>query len=308
VIRDLGADDPVTVGPYRLIGRLGRGGMGRVYLARSPGGRTVAVKVIRPEFAANREFRARFAREVAAVRNVSGVFTAAVIDADPEAKLPWLATAYVPGPSLAEAVETRGPLPVLSVLRLAAGLAEGLQAIHAVGLVHRDLKPSNVLLAPDGPRLIDFGIAAAREASKLTRVGEVIGSPGFFSPEHALGEVVDASSDVFSLGAVLAFAATGEGPFGEGSMPAVVHRVVYSPPALSRLPSDLLPLIIGCLAKKRADRPSTSELLARLSGSVAVAAPPWPPVSAAAGWPAAGGRYTPTAVNLRAVPTPPAGA
>jgi eukaryotic-like serine/threonine-protein kinase len=301
VISDLEAGDPVTVGPYRLIGRLGRGGMGRVYLARSPGGRTVAVKVIRPEFAADREFRARFAREVAAVRHISGLFTAAVIDADPVATMPWLATAYVPGPSLTEAVETQGPLPVLAVLTLAAGLAEGLAAIHAAGLVHRDLKPSNVLLAPDGPRLIDFGIAAAREASKLTRAGEVIGSPGFLSPEHALGEVVDASSDVFSLGAVLAFAATGQGPFGEGSMPAVVHRVVYSPPELSRLPSDLKPLIIPCLAKSRADRPTTSELLARLSGTVAATVPQWPPavapVAPAGRTPATSSRYTPTAVS-----------
>jgi serine/threonine protein kinase len=200
LIKQLRSADPVLVGPYRLLGRLGAGGMGQVYLARSQGGRLVAIKVIRPEIAEDVEFRARFAREVAAARNVSAIFTAAVVDADPEAETPWMATMYVPGPSLAEAVEPQVPLPASSVLALAAGLAEGLQAIHAAGLVHRDLKPSNVLLAEDGPRVIDFGISRARERSTLTHTGMVIGTPGFLSPEQAMGQVVGPASDVFSRG------------------------------------------------------------------------------------------------------------
>jgi serine/threonine protein kinase len=177
VIKDLRSSDPVSVGPYRLVGRLGAGGMGMVYLARSPGGRQVAIKVIKPELAEEREFRVRFAREVAAVRNVSGMFTAAVVDADPDGPEPWLATAYVAGPSLLES----GPLPEESVLALAAGLAEGLDAIHRVGLVHRDLKPSNVLLAGDGPRVIDFGISRAREGSMLTETKTVMGTAGYMT-------------------------------------------------------------------------------------------------------------------------------
>src|SRR5690348_10904722 len=191
VIEELRRGDPLSVGPYRLLGRLGAGGMGQVFLAQSPGGRLVAVKVIRPELADEPGFRARFAREVSAARKVSGLFTALVVDADAEAELPWLATAYVAGPSLAEAVEEHGPLPVASVRALAAGLAEGLAAIHAAGVVHRDLKPANVLLADDGPRVIDFGISRAVETTMLTLSRDsVIGSPGFLSPEQAeAGEI-----------------------------------------------------------------------------------------------------------------------
>src|ERR1019366_4678226 len=211
---DLQPGDPRKVGPYWLVGRLGSGGMGRVFLARSPGGRQVAVKVVRAELAEQADFRIRFAREVAAARTVSGLFTAPVVDADLDGPVPWLATAYVAGPSLADAVTNHGPLPVTSVLALAAGLAEGLGAIHAAGIVHRDLKPSNVLLAEDGPRIIDFGISRAAQASMLTGTGLVVGSPGFMSPEQAEGGDIGLPSDVFSLGAVLTFAATGEGPFG----------------------------------------------------------------------------------------------
>jgi len=236
LIKDLRSSDPASVGPYRLLGRLGAGGMGQVYLGRSPGGRLVAIKVIRPEVAEDGEFRARFAREVAAARNVSAIFTAAVIDADPDAETPWMATVYVPGPSLADAVQSQGPLPVRSVLALTAGLAEGLQAIHAAGLVHRDLKPSNVLLAEDGPRVIDFGISRARERSTLTQTGAVMGTPGFLSPEQAMGQAVGPASDVFSLGAVLAFAAMGAGPFGTGPAPTLMFRVVHEPADLSRVP------------------------------------------------------------------------
>jgi len=264
MIRQTQTGDPESVGPYRILGRLGAGGMGQVYLGRSVGGRLVAVKVIRPELAGEPGFRARFAREVTAARNVSGLFTALVVDADADAPVPWLATAYVPGPSLTEAVETYGPLPVGSVVTLAAGLAEGLAAIHAAGVVHRDLKPSNVLLADDGPRVIDFGISRAMEASVLTQSGTVMGSPGFMSPEQAEGGPIGPPSDVFSLGAVLTFAATGEGPFGEGSAPALVYRVVHQLPDLTRLPGQLRPLVECCLAKEPGRRPATGDVLAQV--------------------------------------------
>ena len=250
MISELRADDPATVGPYRVIGRLGTGGMGRVFLGQSAGGRLVAVKVIRPELAEEPGFRARFAREVSAARKVSGLFTALVVDADADAPLPWLATAYVAGPSLAEAVADHGPLPPGSVLALAAGLAEGLAAIHAAGVVHRDLKPANVLLSDDGPRVIDFGISRAIETTMLTMSGgSVMGSPGFLSPEQAEAGEVGPSSDVFSLGAVLAFAATGEGPFGAGPTPALVYRVVNKEPDLAATPAEIRPIVARCLAK-----------------------------------------------------------
>ena len=267
MVGELQAGDPQWLGPYRVLGRLGAGGMGQVYLGRSTGGRLVAVKVIRPELASEPGFRARFAREVAAARNVGGLFTALVVDADVDGPVPWLATAYVAGPSLAEAVDAQGPLPVDSVLTLAAGLAEGLQAVHAAGVVHRDLKPSNVLLADDGPRVIDFGISRAAEASMLTQSGTVMGSPGFMSPEQADGREVGPASDVFSLGAVLAFAATGEGPFGTGSTPALIYRVVHREPDIAQLPSPLRPLVERCLAKDPGARPATTDLLAELGGS-----------------------------------------
>jgi serine/threonine protein kinase len=242
--------------------------MGQVYLARSPGGRSVAVKVIRPELAAKRGFHDRFAREVAAARNVNGIFTAAVVDADPDADLPWMATAYVEGPSLADAVEERGPLTEQAVLSLAAGLAEGLQAIHEAGLVHRDLKPTNVLLAADGPRIIDFGISWAREESRLTDAGIVVGSPGFLSPEQARGREVGPASDVFCLGAVLTYAATAQEPFGDGSTQALLYRVVNEPPDLSLVPGGLRQLIGACLAKEPGHRPTTAQLLDRLADSL----------------------------------------
>jgi hypothetical protein len=257
------------------VGLLGSGGMGQVFLGRSPGGRLVAVKVVRAELAEQAEFRSRFAREVAAARKVSGLFTAPVVDADVGAPTPWLATAYVAGPSLADTVASHGPLPASSVRALAAGLAEGLGAIHAAGIVHRDLKPANVLLADDGPRIIDFGISRAAEATMLTSTGVVFGSPSFMSPEQARGNRVGPPSDVFSLGAVLAFAATGQGPFGSGSGPTLMYRVVFSPPDISGLPADLRPLVERCLAKDPEQRPTTQQFLAELS--TAFPQPGWRP-------------------------------
>jgi hypothetical protein len=259
---ELRPGDPELIGPYRLRGRLGTGGMGRVYLGLSPGGRAAAIKVIRSELAQDPEFRARFRREVAVARQVSGLYTAPVLDADADGPEPWLATAYVPGPSLADAVSQHGPLPAPSVLMLAAGLAEALSAIHSAGVVHRDLKPANVLLADDGPRVIDFGISRAAEGSSLTHTGLVVGSPGFMSPEQAEGREVGPPSDIFSLGAVLAFAATGRGPFGSGSTPALVYRVVHDVPQLDLVPAEIRPLIERCLAKDPAGRPTAAGLLA----------------------------------------------
>jgi serine/threonine protein kinase len=267
VVGGLQPGDPQLIGPYRLVGQLGSGGMGRVFLGLSAGGRPVAVKVIRPDLAADQEFRVRFGREVAAARRVSGLFTALVVDADVDGPVPWLATAYVAGPSLSEAVTRHGPMPVRSALALAAGLAEGLSAIHAAGVVHCDLKPSNVLLSQDGPRVIDFGISRAAEAASVTAAGLVlvVGSPGFMSPEQAMGEEIGPPSDIFSLGAVLTFAATGGGPFGEGSSPELAYRLVYQPPGLGLLPAELRPLVERCLAKDPGQRPTAEEVLAAAS-------------------------------------------
>src|SRR5690348_15551924 len=239
--------------------------MGHVYLGLSAGGRPVAVKVIRADLAADPEFRVRFAREVAAVRQVSGLFTALVLDADVDSAVPWLATAYVAGPSLSEAVHGDGPMAARPALGLAAGLAESLCAIHAAGVVHCDLKPSNVLLSADGPRVIDFGISRAAGPGMSTvsaaGVGWVTGSPGFMSPEQALGGEIGPPSDIFSLGAVLTFAATGRGPFGRGSRPEVAYRLVYGPPDLSELPAGLRSLVERCLIKDPGRRPTADEVL-----------------------------------------------
>ena len=262
MLRELRPGEPRLIGPYRLVGQLGDGGMGRVYLGRSAGGRPVAVKVIHSHLAADPDFRIRFRREVAAARKVSGLFTAMLVDADVDAPEPWLATAYVPGPSLLEAIHDHGPLPLDSVLALAAGLAESLAAIHAAGVVHRDLKPSNVLLGQDGPCVIDFGISRAAEATSVTRAGFVLGSPGFMSPEQAEGLEVGPPTDIFSLGAVLAFAATGKPPFGTGSTAAMVYRIVYANPHLDDVPDGVRPMIARCLAKDPSQRPSATELLA----------------------------------------------
>jgi serine/threonine protein kinase len=307
-VYELQPADPQRIGPYWIEARLGSGGMGRVYLGRSPGGRHVAIKVIRPELAEDAEFRARFGREVSAARKVSGIFTAPVVDADLDGPIPWLATSYVAGPSLADVVATRGPLPVGLVLALAARPAEGLAAIHSAGVVHRDLKPSNVLLAEDGPRLIDFGISRSMEASPLTGTGTVVGSPGFMSPEQAQGREAGPPSDIFSLGAVLAFAATGEGPFGEGSTISLLYRVVASEPNTSGLPAEIRPLIDRCLAKDPWRRPTAAALLTELS-----TVPPAPQALPGPAGPAPGGAdkglavLTHPATQLAAHPTLPPG-
>lgn len=264
----LQSDDPRELGSYRLLGRLGAGGMGRVYLARSPGGRTVAVKVVRPDLAADTDFRARFRYEVEIAKAVSGRFTAPVVDSDPDAPLPWLATSYVLGPDLTEVVDVHGALPEHTVRALAAGLAAALQDIHAAGLIHRDLKPSNVLLAADGPRVIDFGIARAVDGSRMTQTGVVVGSPGFMSPEQATGKDVGTAGDVFSLGSVLAFAATGRAAFGDGaaSHASLLYQVVHGEADLTGVPSSLLGLIRACLMKDPAQRPKPGEIVAALAG------------------------------------------
>jgi outer membrane protein assembly factor BamB len=246
--------------------------MGQVFLGRSAGGRSVAIKVVNAALAGDADFRGRFAREVATARAVSGAFTAPVIDADTDAPSPWLVTAYLPGYSLQQVVEGGGPLPVWSVSALGAGLAEALTSIHRAGVVHRDLKPSNVLLTPDGPRVIDFGIARAAEGGAVTRTGTPVGSPGYLSPEQATGAESGPAGDVFSLGAVLTFAATGHGPFGYGAMHELVYRVVHQPPWLDGIADpDLGGLITACLNKDPARRPSVDEVLRRLAASAPVA-------------------------------------
>ncbi|WP_406488685.1 protein kinase domain-containing protein [Streptomyces phaeochromogenes] len=260
-------DDPRELGSYRLLRRLGAGGMGRVYLARSPGGRTVAVKVVRQDLAADVDFRRRFQHEVEMARAVSGRYTAPVVDSAPDAALPWLATSYVLGPDLTDLVEAHGALPEHTVRALGAGLAAALQEIHAVGLIHRDLKPSNVLLAADGPRVIDFGIARAVDGNRMTQTGVVVGSPGYLPPEQALGQDVGTAGDVFSLGAVLAFAATGRNAFGEGaaSHAAMLYQVVHGEPDVTGIPQSLLGLIRACLQKDPTQRPAPAEIVAALA-------------------------------------------
>ncbi|MGV9817411.1 protein kinase domain-containing protein [Nocardia xishanensis] len=260
-MQPLGTNDPRRIGDYRLLGVLGAGGMGRVYLGRNAGGRTVAVKVIRPDLVGGNEFRTRFRREVAAARLVGGRFTAPVLDADVDADPPWLATGYVAGFALSEAVERFGTFSENTLLVLAHGLAEALVAVHEAGVVHRDLKPSNVLLAVDGPKVVDFGIARAVEDTALTTTGKVIGSPGFMCPEQVTGEPVGPASDVFALGGVLAFAAAGHGPFGTGETMHMLWRIVYEDPRLDAVPDRLRPLIASCLAKDPVARPTPHRLL-----------------------------------------------
>jgi serine/threonine protein kinase len=261
--------DPEQIGPYTLLGRLGAGAMGQVYLGRSTAGRLVAVKTIKIELAEEPGFRARFGREVAAARRVSGVFTAAVVAADAEADVPWLATAYVPAPSLSKLVKATGPLPVPTVRWLAAGCAEALESIHLAGLVHRDLKPSNVLVAPDGPRVIDFGVARAAERVALTVTRGAVGTPGYMAPEQARdSQHASLASDVYSLGATLLYAATGHAPYHGDTVMDVLVKLATEPPDLTGLPPDLAGLINACLAHSPRDRPTSAKLLAGLGSFV----------------------------------------
>jgi hypothetical protein len=279
-MQPLGVDEPTVVGPYRLLGRLGSGGMGRVYLGRSAGGRTVAVKIVHPHFALDEEFRARFRREVDAARRVGGAWTAPVLDAAPEAAVPWVATGYAAGPSLASAVTDGGPLPEHSVRVLGAGLAEALAAVHELGLVHRDVKPSNVLLTVDGPLLIDFGIARATDGTaSLTSTGVSIGSPGYMSPEQILSKGVSGAADVFSLGAVLAYAATGTPPFPGDSSASLLYKVVHEEPELGSLSGELRDVVEACLAKPAQERPTPGEVARRLApqGAARLVAAGWLP-------------------------------
>ncbi|MEU6645711.1 serine/threonine-protein kinase [Saccharomonospora sp. NPDC046836] len=276
-MQPLNPGEPRQAGRYRLLAVLGAGGMGRVLLAASPDGRLAAVKQIHPGFAHDQGFRDRFRREVETSRRVSGAYTAAVMDADPDAATPWLASLYVAGPSLREAVDATGPLPVPALRSLAAGLAVALADIHRAGLVHRDLKPSNVLLAADGPRVIDFGIARALESdSELTRSGSIIGSPAFMSPEQAEGHALTPASDVFSLGALLVMAATGTSPFTGTSTPHTLYNVVHAQPDLGGLPPEIRGLAEACLAKEPAARPTPQQLL-DLIGPITPTPQPWPP-------------------------------
>ncbi|MFE0379754.1 protein kinase [Streptomyces inhibens] len=257
-------EDPRVVGTFRLHRRLGAGGMGVVYLGSDKRGQRVALKVIRPDLAEDQEFRSRFAREVSAARRIRGGCTARLVAADLDADRPWFATQYVPGPSLHDKVNEEGPLSPAQVASVGAALSEGLLAVHDAGVVHRDLKPSNILLSPKGPRIIDFGIAWATGASTLTHVGTAVGSPGFLAPEQVRGAAVTPATDIFALGATLAYACTADSPFGQGSSEVMLYRVVHEEAQLAGVPDALAPLLASCLAKDPADRPSTLSLSLRL--------------------------------------------
>ncbi|WP_239377314.1 serine/threonine-protein kinase [Frankia sp. Cj5] len=262
----LSGRDPDRIGSYVLLGQLGAGSMGRVYLGRSAAGRLVAVKTIKPEYAEEPDFRARFTQEVAAARRVSGVFTAAVVAADPDAGVPWLATAYVPAPSLDRLVRACGPLPVPAVRWLAAGCAEALESIHGAGLVHRDLKPSNVLVSLDGPRVIDFGVARAVERIQLTSTHGAVGTPAYMAPEQARNtRQVAVASDVFSLGSTLLYAGSGHAPYRGETVMDILIQLATEPPDLSGLPPELTDLVAACLDRDPQRRPTPAVLLAELA-------------------------------------------
>lgn len=259
--RPLQPDDPREVGGYRLRACLGEGGMGRVYLTYTPGGRPVALKVIRAEYAGDPGFRRRFEQEAITAQRVQGLYTAPVIDANTRAEQPWLATAYVAGPSLQQAIGVYGPLPEESVLVLVAGVAEALQSIHGAGIVHRDLKPSNVILAADGPRVIDFGIARAVDTTSVTQTGLRVGTPAFMAPEQVRGQPSTPALDIFALGSLACYAATGELPFGGGLDPLVPHRILDQEPDLDSCPQQLRDLVSRCLAKDPRQRPSPTQVI-----------------------------------------------
>ncbi|WP_049578894.1 serine/threonine-protein kinase, partial [Streptomyces sp. SBT349] len=266
MVEQLTQHDPRRIGPFEVLGRLGAGGMGLVYLARSASGRRVAIKTVRSELAEDQLFRVRFTREVEAARAVSGFYTAAVVDADPRAAVPWLATAYVPAPSLEEIVTECGPLPAGAVRWLAAGIAEALQSIHGAGLVHRDLKPSNVLVVEDGPRVIDFGIASGVSNTRLTMTNVAVGTPAYMSPEQARdSRSVNGASDIFSLASTLVFAATGHPPYHGGNPVETVFMLLRERPDLTGLPDELRGMIESLMVHKPEDRPSPADLQAQLA-------------------------------------------
>jgi serine/threonine protein kinase len=267
--------DPEQVGGFVLLGRLGAGAMGQVYLGRSAAGRLVAVKTIKSELAEEPDFRTRFGQEVAAARRVSGAFTAAVVAADSEADVPWLATVYVPAPSLSRLVRTCGPIPVAAVRWLGAGCAEALESIHGVGLVHRDLKPSNVLVSPDGPRVIDFGVARAAERIQLTVTRASVGTPAYMAPEQARDtRQATSASDIFSLGATMLFAATGHAPYQGETVVDVLVRLATEPPDLSGLPAELTEIVAACLERDPRNRPTSASVVARLAPGLAASGEP----------------------------------
>lgn len=286
-----GGELPRHIGRYTVERELGSGGMGTVYLARSRGGRTVAVKVARPELAADPHFRARFRSEVRTARKVGGFHTAPVVDADPDAAAPWLATAYVAGPTLSELIAERGPMNGLQLRLFGAALAEALEAIHACDVVHRDLKPGNIIMADDGPRVLDFGIARALESTRITSTGAAFGTPGFLAPEQAQGRDVGAAADVFALGAVLV-AAAGGSAFGEGAPVVLMYRAVHESPDLSALPPDVRTTVAGCLAKDPAQRPTPARLLELFTPDTDLSAPA-PTVSAEPSEPTPASRVAP---------------
>ncbi|MGW8847274.1 serine/threonine-protein kinase [Streptomyces xiamenensis] len=325
MVQQLTQHDPRRIGPFEVLGRLGSGGMGLVYLARSASGRRVAIKTVRTELAEDQLFRVRFTREVEAARAVSGFYTAAVVDADPRAAVPWLATAYVPAPSLEEIVSECGPLPPQAVRWLAAGIAEALQSIHGAGLVHRDLKPSNVLVVEDGPRVIDFGIASGVSNTRLTLTNVAVGTPAYMSPEQARdSRGVTGASDVFSLASTLVFAATGHAPYHGANPVETVFMLLREGPDLEGLPDELRPLIDSLMTQKPEERPTPADLQARLaphlfasSGDDSGSASAWLPAGAVAlieerrnrgrGTPAPGGTPPPPPRRdePQAPPTPP---
>ena len=312
--------DPRRIGPFEVLGRLGAGGMGLVYLARSASGRRVAIKTVRTELAEDQLFRVRFTREVEAARAVSGFYTAAVVDADPRAAVPWLATAYVPAPSLEEIVSECGPMPAQGVRWLAAGIAEALQSIHGASLVHRDMKPSNVLVVEDGPRVIDFGIASGASNTRLTMTNVAVGTPAYMSPEQARdSRSVTGASDIFSLGSTLVFAATGHAPYRGGNPVETVFMLLRESPDLEGLPDELRPLIESCMKMDAGLRPTPADLQSQLAphlfasgGDDSGTASAWLPDSATAMIERrrAGGRTAPAAARPAkpaspAVPPPP---
>ena len=275
--------DPEQVGGFVLVGRLGAGAMGQVYLGRSAAGRLVAVKTIKTELAEEPDFRNRFGQEVAAARRVSGAFTAAVVAADSEADVPWLATVYVPAPSLSKLVRTCGPIPVRGVRWLAAGCAEALESIHSVGLVHRDLKPANVLVSPDGPRVIDFGVARAVERIELTVTRGSIGTPAYMAPEQARDtRQATSASDVFALGATMLFAATGHAPYEGETVMDVLVQLATGPPDLDGLPDELAGIVGACLERDPRNRPTSASILARLAPTLEAGGPAPLPAAALA--------------------------